>query len=278
MDTDCESSSDNSDFNFGDTTISDNVHAQETEDDSKEIDCNLTLHEPRWFLNDINVNVKEPSECHRNNKLLKTERYRCELLYAQKKYKEALLVIEDIFVRFDIDPNIQYGNELTDILMRCLYKVNECNKALPYIDKLLVRDVSFGSLKLINLLYIATRQHQKAFTYAMDLTIKEPLNPICWYLLAISCKNKKDFDFCFVCLRSLVFNIEMFKDAKRYKESVQYLNELLRFAQKEMTVVKPNLVIKELGDSELRDIWLVLQKQKSKLLDFLQQAWRRFSF
>merc|ERR1712204_165705 len=121
------------------------------------------------------------------------------------------------------------------------------------MGKLMTRDVAFSSIQLVSNIFIKTNQYEKSKQLAIDLTCKEPLNPICWHALAISCRNVEDFDFCFICLRSLEFNIKMFGDKPRYKESAKYLDELMEYAQKEMVVVHSLISIKELAHCAMKE-------------------------
>eukprot|EP00483_Globobulimina_turgida_P005424 UN05434 len=221
VDNESDYESTNSDFNFGDMTISD--HETETKvekNDAKSmIDCNLNVIAPLWFLTNDNIYDDEPNRFYRNNKILKAKRFKCELFYAQQKYENALNIIQDIFMEFNINYNNQYGNELLDILIRCLCKCNQFDIAIKYIDKLLRRDVSFGCMQLITNIYTNTNQYEKSFNYSLNLTKKEPLNPIAWYQLSLCSKNIKNYQFCVVCLRLLTLNIKHFAQIDRYSNS-----------------------------------------------------------
>ena len=204
-----ESESTNSDFNFGDMTISDKEdEPEETKNNEMEaLKCehNLNVTESMWYLKEDDDGKEGESErkLHRNDKELKVRRFKCELFYAQRRYQEALQLIQDIFIDFDVDPYTQFGNELIDILIRCLCKCQHFDQALKYIDKLLMRDVSFGTIQIISKIYGCTGQYDKAFSFALDLTKKETLNVMCWYQLIICARNIKDYDFCYVCSRLL---------------------------------------------------------------------------
>ena len=284
-DSDYDSSSD-SDFNFGDLNDF-NQHIVENKNEEKGNDietlynCNLNVIEPKWFMiNDGKEQEQEPTKVHRNNKILKSMRYKCELFYAQRKYQDALILIEDIFIQFDIDSKNQFGNELIDILIRCLCKSDDFENALKQIDKLLVRDVSFGTMELITNIYNETKKFNKGFKYAINLTKKEPLNPICWYHLSICSKNIKNYDFCFVCLRLLQFNVNFYSRIDRYSKSKLYTNKLLNYAKYQMDEIKQYLNNPQIETHRLSDIFKLFDNDggNENLLNFLQTACKRFNF
>lgn len=281
-DSDSDSSTE-SDFNFGDMTDFNKhtleKHANNDNNITNSLNCNLNVIESEWFMiNDGKEEEQQPTKVHRNNKILKSMRYKCELFYAQRKYKEALEIIEEIFREFDVDPHNQFGNELIDILVRCLCKTNDFENALKQIDKLLARDVSFGTMELLINIYNQTNEYQKGYQFAMNLTKKEPLNPICWYHLSISLKNVKQYDFCFVCLRLLQFNVNFYAKIDRYSKSKLYTNKLLNYAKDEMEQIKQYLTTKELIVCPLNNIGKLFENGDKKIFEFIEEVSKRFNF
>ena len=222
-----ESSSDedesNDDFVFGDMNISSDDDATTKQNTSKDnanglIDffdekCNLNVFEPYWFMNKNNIlddvkdnqNTKfqEISQSNSQNfghrrrtkatskKEVSTTLYQCEYMYAIGKYTKSLELIEQIFLNHKIDIKSQFGNELTDILLRCINKCDATKKCNnngemnidKHIGNLLTRDC-LSSIEISLLITMKRNRnnnnnnnidnYNKCIDYALKLIEKEP--------------------------------------------------------------------------------------------------------